>query len=218
VKSRFKARLGVGRDELLARKAAGGGLFAWIAKARGLGSGSGVDEAARVTGVEQRGILSGVGSESFAFESVEVECVDRDPPIGVSVGKVEKVLCDSCGFRVNPFGHANRCKKRETKRLVSGWDNQRVKAWLNDTVLRYDVQIRLVASDIPPSRWNKVLDSLVSGEAQAAYWASVVDRSDLPVPSGTSAHSVSTAFECSYTGEFRQKFLEHVQRELDSME
>lgn len=118
--------------------------------------------------------------------------------------------CDKCSFVIKTEGHELRCRVQIKRVARGGWSKQRKKAWLNDTVLRIDVQIGAVLTGVSDHDLETFVAERVSGEGQVQYWNSVEDRSDLCVPSGTSISSISTAFECSYRGKFREKFLQHL--------
>jgi len=209
VRTGYRARIGVLPDVSPVTPVAMSGIRSWFARGK-LMDPSLPKELTCVTGVEQCELLSGVtgddllGAEAGGSSHEHVSKVKETPV-------VVKQLCSVCGFLVNPLRHNERCKVQGVKKLDSGWSNQRKKAWVRDTVLRYDVQVRIAASKIPTVEWNRVMEEYTSGEAQVRYWNSLEDKTDLPVPSGTSVHSISTAFECSYEGSFRIAYLQFVE-------
>jgi len=130
-------------------------------------------------------------------------------------GQVVKVVCPDCKFLVNPVRHEERCNVAGNMRKKGQtWNRQRVKAWVNDTILKYDVQCLILRTTISTDKYQDTLNSFTSASAQAKYWMGLVDKSDLPAPSGHSEHSISTAFEAAYEGSFRNAYLEHVKEVL----
>lgn len=119
---------------------------------------------------------------------------------------VPRTLCNLCGFVVNPVGHAERCRTPEDPSVK---DEFLARAWLGDSWHRTDVRLFILCQpDIPHSRRTIIQDELIDAPSQASFYRSY---NGPKVPSrGSSDHSVSSAFEASYEGQFRQDYISTV--------
>jgi len=126
---------------------------------------------------------------------------------------VKKKLCNKCGFMVKVDGHDSRCVPQPRvpdSKFVSraeDWDKRRHRAWIGDSVHRLDVQLIALYKKIQGPELEGFVQSYVSGEAQADYWRSILDKSDLAQPQSSGTHALSSAFECNYSGWFRSEYL-----------
>lgn len=91
--------------------------------------------------------------------------------------------------------------------LVSGWNRGRLAAWFRDIQHRLDLMTVAVILNIDPRNLQPFVDQHAEAPAQAAYWNSLQDTSDLVQPTGTSDHNIATAFEINYFGAFRSCYL-----------
>lgn len=129
--------------------------------------------------------------------------------LGQKSERIPKVRCEKCQFLVNPVGHEERCRVSwgYRKQVVEDWDNRRLLAWINDAVHALDVKLAINFRRISGVERGQVLESYTSNKSMAEYWNGLDDTSHLAQPSGTSEHSIGTAFECNYSGEFRLAYL-----------
>jgi len=128
---------------------------------------------------------------------------------------VEKQWCSACLCVVNPVGHVERCRPVNSGSgfgvmKTSGWSDLRLLAWVGDTLLKVDVQVGLLLCHVPGERLDQCMQSLISNANLARYWSGLGSYDGLDMPSGTSEHSLATAFEANYFGEFRSQFLRSV--------
>lgn len=81
-------------------------------------------------------------------------------------------------------------------------------AWLGDAWHKMDVRVICLLCGTTESERGRFEERYTSNEAQAIYWASLGAVNKWPAPSGTSSHSIGTAFEAAYMDEaFRIKYL-----------
>lgn len=119
----------------------------------------------------------------------------------------QKGFCDVCKFTVVLEGHVDRCRQ---PRENGKWKQIEKDAWIGDTVHRLDVQLGLIMCGVSDGMLGGEMSELVSSMQQAKYWHSLNDTTNLAQPSGSSDHSVATAFECNYKGTFRTRYLRTV--------
>jgi len=118
-----------------------------------------------------------------------------------------KVLCEKCGFRVNPVGHVDRCKPVVAVDPVRKSMMRRL-AWLGDAAHHSDVRRHLLLTGVPDQELEAEAQRYITQRAQAEYY----DR--VPWPEhpalGPSVEYRSMAFEANYYGSFRQGYLDVV--------
>lgn len=90
------------------------------------------------------------------------------------------------------------------------WDKRRKQAWLNDALLLLDLKLGFTIRTRSDSQLQMLVSTFASNEKLKEYWLTLGDTTHLVQPAGSSASSYGTAFECSYSGMFREKYLEWV--------
>jgi hypothetical protein len=120
--------------------------------------------------------------------------------------KPTKVLCSRCGFMVVPEGHESRCRPLRVKDYDAELD-----VWYGDLVHKLDVMTFVATHPENDTKRTILLNTLVSGEAQAQYYRDTGLEDDR---FGTSVHSVASKFEAAYHGVFRTNYLLHLERTI----
>jgi len=140
----------------------------------------------------------------YSRASVESEAAVGELLTGHVLGRAVdtgKVFCERCSFFVKPEGHEERCRVGSDP----GVSLERFgRSQLGDALHRFDVRLYLLSTGVPKKEVGFRTDQLICGKAQAA-WYSAYDGAKYPA-TGSSVDSLSTAFEASYSGEFRAAY------------
>lgn len=155
-----------------------------------------------------RGLRAAVGCDSDLSYSCDkiAQVSDSDGLFSseaLAFMKNGKAKCNRCAFVVRVHGHGERCKVK----LEADSNSEALfqVAWLGDVVHRRDVRVHLLLSGFEKRELGVHETQLVAGEAQAAFYQSYTgSKVDAP---GTSVHSYATAFEASYYGVFRARYI-----------
>lgn len=130
----------------------------------------------------------------------------------LAAGVVEiagKVQCAVCGFVVRAEGHADRCRPVVDRNVVSGL---RRAAWLGDALHTVDVRVALLLAGLEDKQLQVEATRLSSATAQAAFYKQWHGRK-VKAASG-SEDKLAQAFEASYNGRFRRRYIRDVLLQL----
>jgi len=123
-------------------------------------------------------------------------------PFGRMVCGCDKIVCTTCGFMVRPHGHAGRCRVAVPAGLA---ERIRRMAWLGDAQHTADVRTYLLVVGTPLVELEVKAQDYLNRKTQAAYYR---EYPSPEVPAvGRSEHSLSSAFEANYYGDFRACYL-----------
>jgi len=115
-----------------------------------------------------------------------------------SDSRVDKDLCQRCGFEVVVLGHESRCRVPLTAEESA---DRRSKAWIGDALHSLDVRIAVLQRGLSPKVWEYEFQRFATAFHQAAYLKSVE-----PYTEGNEK-VLATTFETQYSGVFRDKYL-----------
>jgi len=139
-------------------------------------------------------------------------CLSLDDKVGVPLRGIASVLlatcagsrhCTSVGFGLDPgLVEGQMCQFKDLHMLKMCLEN---KAWLGDVQHRMDVRMFLLLEGVPREALGEREEQYVHRDSQTAWYLAYQGSKELVL--GTNNHSVSTAFEASYYGAFRDSYL-----------
>lgn len=147
-----------------------------------------------------------IGLSVAGLEDKLPDSLLESPRVSVktSLGPMAKVRCTRCGFDVNPVGHGDRCRKVRQRDAAA--------ELLGDSLHSMDVKVLVVSMFPKGTHYTEIVKEYVVSSSQRDYLLGI--RPDLKSCS-YSDHTYANIFETMYCGEFRDKYLCWLRRDLE---